>query len=53
MGGGKGEVVDYVAPVKAGTIILEVGALSQDIARQALRLAAFKLPIKTRVIIRE
>lgn len=50
MGGGKGDVFEYVARVKRGTILFEMGGVTQDIAFAALRLAAFKLPIKTRHI---
>ncbi len=50
MGGGKGDVFEYVARVKRGTILFEMGGVTQDIAFAALRLAAFKLPIKTKLI---
>jgi large subunit ribosomal protein L16 len=50
MSGGKGDVEGYVAVVKPGTILLEIGGLSQDVAKEALRLAAHKLPIKTKII---
>lgn len=50
MGGGKGDVSEYVAVVKAGRILFEMGAISQDMAREAMRLAAHKLPIKTRFV---
>lgn len=52
MGSGKGDVAEYVAVVKAGRILFEMGALSEDIAREAMRLAAHKLPIATRFVIR-
>ncbi len=52
MGKGKGAVDHWVAVVKPGRIILEVGGLEQDVARQALRLAAHKLPIRTQIITR-
>ncbi len=48
MGSGKGDVVGYVAVVKPGTILFEMGAVTEEIAREAMRLAAHKLPIKTR-----
>ncbi|KKS13049.1 MAG: 50S ribosomal protein L16 [Candidatus Daviesbacteria bacterium GW2011_GWB1_41_5] len=53
MGSGKGDVVGYVAVVKPGTILFEMGAVTADIATEALRLAAYKLPVKTRMIIKE
>lgn len=50
MGGGKGDVVDYVAVVRPGRILFEMGGISAEIARQALTNASRKLPIKTEVI---
>lgn len=50
MGSGKGDVDHYVAVVKPGTILFEMGAVDAKIAREAIRLAAHKLPIKTRII---
>ncbi len=50
MGSGKGDVHEYVAPVKAGRILFEMGGISRDIAMAALRLAAYKLPVKTKII---
>lgn len=47
MGGGKGDIHEYVAPVKLGRVMFEMGGISESIARDALRLAAYKLPIKT------
>lgn len=52
MGSGKGDVDHFVAIVKPGTILFEMGAVDEKVAREALRLAAHKLPIKTKVIIR-
>ena len=52
MGKGKGAVDHWVAVIKPGRIILEVGGLPEDVAREALRLAAYKLSIKTHVITR-
>ena len=48
--GGKGEVEGYVAVVKPGNIIYEVSGVSEDIAREALRLGANKLPVKTKFV---
>ncbi len=50
MGGGKGDVHEYVAPVKAGRMLFEMGGVSREIAFEALRLASHKLPIKTRIV---
>lgn len=47
MGSGKGDVEGYVAVIKPGQLIFEMGAVTEEIAREALRLAAHKLPIKT------
>ena len=48
--GGKGEVEGYVAVVKPGNIIYEVSGESEDVAREALRLGANKLPVKTKFV---
>jgi len=50
MGGGKGDVVGYVAPVKAGRIIFEIEGIDENDAKEALRKAASKLPIKTKFV---
>lgn len=50
MGSGKGDVHEYVAPVKAGRMLFEMGGITKDVAAAALRLAAFKLPVKTRFL---
>lgn len=50
MGSGKGEVSEYVAVVKPGMILFEMGAVSDDIAKEAMRLANHKLPIKTIIV---
>ena len=50
MGGGKGDVHEYVAPVKSGRMLFEMSGVPKDIAVEALRLAAHKLPVKTRII---
>jgi large subunit ribosomal protein L16 len=52
MGSGKGAVDHYVAVVKPGRIIFEVGGVSEEIAKEAMRLASHKLPVKTRFLIR-
>ncbi|MFH1347898.1 MAG: 50S ribosomal protein L16 [Candidatus Margulisiibacteriota bacterium] len=53
MGGGKGAPVAFVAPIRRGHIIFEIGGTSLEDARQALRLATFKLPIKTRFVVKQ
>ena len=50
MGGGKGDVFEYVAVVRPGRILFEMGGLSHEIAKEALRLAEHKLPIKTQFV---
>ena len=51
MGKGKGAVEHYVAPVRPGRIIIEIGGVSMRVAKEALRLASQKLPVKTKVIV--
>ncbi|MFZ5845127.1 MAG: 50S ribosomal protein L16 [Patescibacteria group bacterium] len=53
MGSGKGDVYEYVAVVRTGRILLEIGGVDKEIATHALRLAAAKLPVATRFIIKE
>ena len=50
MGNGKGAVEYYVAVVRPGRILFEMGGISEEEAREALRLAGHKLPIKTKII---
>jgi len=50
MGGGRGALSHFVVPVEAGRMIFELDGLSEDQAREALRLAAHKLPMKTRIV---
>lgn len=50
MGGGKGDIAEYVAPVKAGRIMFEMSGVTVEIAKEALRLASHKLPVKTQFI---
>jgi large subunit ribosomal protein L16 len=50
MGGGKGDVFEFVAPVKPGRMLFEMGGVSKDIAYTALRLASYKLGVKTRIV---
>ena len=51
MGKGKGAPEYWVAPVQPGRIIFEIGGVPQEVATEALRLAAQKLPVKTKLII--
>lgn len=53
MGNGKGTPAGWVAPVKYGKVLFEVGGVSEEVAHEALRLAATKLPVRTKVIARE
>jgi large subunit ribosomal protein L16 len=53
MGKGKGSVDFWAAKVKPGRIMFELDGVDEETAREALRLAAMKLPIKTRVVVRE
>lgn len=50
MGSGKGDVEGYVAVVKPGQLIFEMGAVTKDIAYEALRLASHKLPVETKFV---
>jgi large subunit ribosomal protein L16 len=53
MGSGKGDVFEFVAPVKPGRILFEMGGVTKDIAHAALRLASHKLNVKTRIVEKE
>jgi large subunit ribosomal protein L16 len=53
MGGGKGSLDHWVAVVKPGHILFEVSGVQEPLAKEALRLASHKLPIKTRFVVRE
>ena len=53
MGSGKGAPSSWVAVVKEGKVMFEVGGVSEEIAREALRLASHKLPIKTKFVKKE
>ncbi|SMC66305.1 50S ribosomal protein L16 [Primorskyibacter flagellatus] len=53
MGKGKGSVDFWACKVKPGRVMFEIDGVDEDVAREALRLAAMKLPIKTRVVVRE
>ncbi|MDY0063934.1 MAG: 50S ribosomal protein L16 [Bacilli bacterium] len=53
MGGGKGNPDHFVAVVKKGTVMFEIGEVDEAIAREALRLAASKLPVLTKIVTKE
>ena len=53
MGSGKGSVEFWVAVVKPGRVLFEMAGVSEDVAKEALRLAGHKLPVKTKFIKRE
>jgi large subunit ribosomal protein L16 len=53
MGKGKGAIDYWAAKVKPGRIMFEIDGVSEEIAREALRLGAMKLPVLTRVVVRE
>jgi len=53
MGGGKGAVDHWVAVVKPGRILFEIAGVKEELAREAMRLASHKLPIKTQFVSRE
>ncbi len=50
MGGGKGGVDHYVAIVRPGTVLFEIDGVERSVAQAALRLASYKLPVKTRFV---
>ncbi|MBZ0275789.1 MAG: 50S ribosomal protein L16 [Anaerolineae bacterium] len=50
MGSGKGSVEFYVAVIKPGRVLFEMGGIPEEDAREALRLAAYKLPCKTKFV---
>lgn len=50
MGSGKGDVYEFVVPITPGRILFEMGGVTKDIAHSALTLAAYKLPIRTRIV---
>ena len=53
MGSGKGSPEFWVAVVKPGRVMFEIGGIKEEVAREALRLAAHKLPVKTKIVVRE
>ncbi|HJQ07916.1 MAG TPA: 50S ribosomal protein L16 [Candidatus Saccharimonadales bacterium] len=53
MGSGKGSPEYFAAKVKPGTIMFEMQGVSEEVAREAMRLAAHKLPVKTKFLVKE
>ncbi|TAH33205.1 50S ribosomal protein L16 [Candidatus Saccharibacteria bacterium] len=53
MGSGKGSPEFFVAKVRPGTILFEMQGVSEEVAREAMRLAGHKLPVKTKFLVRE
>ena len=53
MGSGKGSPEYWVAVVKPGRVMFEIGGVSEEAAREAMRLAGYKLPVKTKFVMRE
>lgn len=53
MGSGKGNPEFFVAKVKAGTVLFEMKGVDEAVAREAMRLASHKLPVKTKFIVKE
>ncbi|MEK9155192.1 MAG: 50S ribosomal protein L16, partial [Patescibacteria group bacterium] len=52
MGKGKGGVDYYMTPVRAGTVMFEMDGVTAEVAQEAFRLAAYKLPVKTKIVTR-
>ena len=53
MGSGKGNPEFFVAKVRPGTVLFEMQGVSEEVAREAMRLASHKLPVKTKFLVRE
>jgi large subunit ribosomal protein L16 len=53
LGKGKGDLQGYVAPVRAGRVLFEVDGVSEVMAKEALRKAGTKLPVKTKIVARQ
>jgi large subunit ribosomal protein L16 len=52
MGGGKGAPEEWAAVVEPGRVMYEISGVTEDVAREAFRLATHKLPVSTRVLVR-
>jgi large subunit ribosomal protein L16 len=53
MGGGKGSPEKHVADVPAGTVVFEMAGVTETIAKEAFRLAAHKLPVRTKFVVKQ
>jgi large subunit ribosomal protein L16 len=53
MGSGKGAVEYWVVVIKPGNVLFELGGVPKNVALEALKIASYKLPIKTKIIVRE
>lgn len=53
MGSGKGDVYEYVAVVRPGRVLFEMAGVTLEAAREAMRLAAAKLPVRTKFVVKE
>lgn len=53
LGKGKGDLQGYVAPVRAGRVLFEVDGVTEAVAKEALRKAGTKLPVKTKIVARQ
>lgn len=53
MGGGKGAIEEYVSVIRPGRILFEIGGIPDELAREAMKLAAAKLPLRTKIVSRE
>jgi large subunit ribosomal protein L16 len=53
MGSGKGAVEYWVVVIKPGNVLFEIAGVTKEIALEALKIAAYKLPIKTKILIKE
>ena len=53
MGSGKGDVHEFVSVVRPGRIIFEMAGITEEIAKEAMRLAAAKLPVRTKFVVKE
>ena len=53
MGSGKGSLEYWVAVVKPGRVMFEIGGIKEDVAKEALRLAQYKLPVSTKIMSKE
>ncbi len=52
LGGGKGSVDHYVFPVKPGRVLFEIDGVAEERAKEALKHASYKLPVKTRIVVK-